>query len=192
MAKSARQQLARREQETQRDLSQLIDLLAGTVTGCVSDKRLTKNERDRWIRQGKIFSSSVAELITILADHQHEHAREHRLYKLFEALGSACFIAKRVKDPIGNRLRTGRATDAKKLLSQRMDEIIIAEAAPIWRFQSYKPWRVAGEIEERVNERLRAEKLPPTSRRGIANHLQKLRSIILTDCTVVRPDNEMQ
>jgi hypothetical protein len=176
VAKGTRQQLQRREQETRHDLSQLTDCLKETAAACASDERLAKGERDLWIKQGNIFSSSVAELEAILTDHQYEHVREHRLYKLFEALGSACFIAKRVVDPIENRLRTAPATAAKKAPSQKADEIIAEEAAPIWRkHPSRTRWRVAGEIEERVNERLGAEGLSPLFRRAIANRLEKLR-----------------
>jgi len=96
------------------DLNPLIKLLKETVAGCASHKGLTKDERKLWIRQGEIFSSSVAELEAILTDHPPAHVREHRLYKLFEALGSACFIAARVVDPIGNRLKTARALDKRK------------------------------------------------------------------------------
>jgi hypothetical protein len=175
-----RQKLQRTEEETRRDLGQFIDLVTKTAAASTSCEKLTKDEREWLIRQRNIFSSSVAELTAILADHHHEHVREHRLYKLFEALGSACVLA-HLGDPIRDRLRTTPASDAKKGRSQRIDSIIADEAAPFWRGRpSYKPWRVAGEIRGRLNQRLRTETLPVLEQSAIAHRLDKLRSTILT------------
>jgi hypothetical protein len=94
--------------------------------------------------------------MTILADHQHAHVREHRLYKLFEALGSACFIAARVEDPIWNRLKTAPATDKKRAVTKIVIEE--AEKTKIWReHPDCSRSLIAGQIEKLVNERIKAE-----------------------------------
>lgn len=167
---------------TRRSLRQLTDLLAGAAADGASNARLTDDERNQLIRQGAIFSSSVAELIKILEDHQHEHVREHRLYKLFEAVGSACFIGHcQLIDPTRNRLKTTDATDAKKASSQKTDDIIVQEAKATWRrHPNHTPWRVAGEIGERVNQRLGSEGLEKLGRHAIAHRLKRLRPSILT------------
>ena len=48
-------------------------------------------------------------------------------------------------DPTRNRLRATPATDAKKTLSQKKDDIIVQEVKAIWgKHPSCKPWRIAG------------------------------------------------
>jgi hypothetical protein len=135
MAKSTRQQ---REQETRRalDLSQLIELLMETAAGCVSDQRLTEAERELWIRQGQIFSSSVAELVKELEDHEHAHVRDYRLNKLFEALGSAASMLRLEIDTLQGACLAGREIDLARLQSafemlRKLLPTSVTETAPV-------------------------------------------------------------
>lgn len=180
MAKSARHQLPRREEETRRDLSHLIELLKKTAADCASYEGLTKKERARWIRQGESFSSSVAELEMILTDRHPVRVREYRLYKLFEVLGSACFIAARVEDLTGNRLRTAKAANARH--SPLTQKIVEEKAEKIRReFPGYKDWHIAGMIEKSVNEKIKAinetrpkdGRLPPLTQTAVYQRLRQ-------------------
>ena len=130
------------------NLGHLIELLKKIAADCASDERLTKKERKLWIRQGEIFSTSVAELDAILTDHQYENAREQLLCKLFKA-SSACFIAARVEE---NHSKTVPATNAQKKLTK----IVVEEAEKVWR--KHPTWR------EHWHEHLGRRDTPATGR----------------------------
>jgi hypothetical protein len=68
------------------DLTHLVELLKKIAADRAADERLTKKERDQWVRQGEILFSSVAELDAILIDPQYENERYRILDKLFEAV----------------------------------------------------------------------------------------------------------
>ena len=174
-SKLSARHLLRREQDARRQLGQLTDLLAKAAAVGVSDERLTKEERERLMRQRDVLSGSVAELITILTDHQPAEVCEYRIYKLFEALGSACVLGNRyLVDPIRNRLSVLPATNAKKAKakSQWTKNIIVEAAEAIRRkHPSYAQWRIAGEIRKLINQKRSAEGLAPLRQSAIAKQV---------------------
>jgi hypothetical protein len=120
-------------------LDQLVQLLMGSAIDAATDRKVefTNKERDQLRRQSSILSGAVAELIKVLTDHPLEHVREHRLAKLFEALGSTTFIASHViKNKTLERLRTAPATAKTQELAQKTKvEIIIGEELDRFRKQ---------------------------------------------------------
>jgi hypothetical protein len=178
--RSAARELQRREQQTRDNLTDFIKSVAVISAEIASAAQLDDKERSLLRRHGEHFSHSVGELIAILADHPYAHVREHRLFNLWQALGSVSFIANRWTERIEKRIKlesAARATAAKKAATAKNDEVIIAVAGPLWRkHPSWKPWRVAGEneISEQLNKRLSLK------RRAIAEHLKRLRPNIFS------------
>jgi hypothetical protein len=169
------------EEETRRGLKQLIDLLAEAANDRARDPRFTAADHQFFRRQRDILLGSVAELIKILEGRQPTGIREHRPQTLFEALGAACVIAGHtITDEIKNRLTSGPAAAAKKAKTAKRDQIIIEVAKPIWQKRRNRtPWRVAGEMIERLNQRLLESKYDQLRRRAIAENLERLKKQIL-------------
>jgi hypothetical protein len=180
---AAEKELRRQEQETRDNLADFIKSVRAVAAESVQATRIDDDERELRRRHHKHFSSSVKELIAILADHPHAHQREYRLFKLWQALGSVSFIANRWTERIERRIKiesAAQATAAKKATTARVDDIIVEAAGPFWRkYQTYKPWRVAGEFCDEINVRLAAlPKQKPLGRNAIAKSLKRLRSRI--------------
>jgi hypothetical protein len=176
-------------------LRNFVDFLAKIANEGEFDKkgkrRLTLRERARLVGHGQLLCNTVEELARILSDHQPHHVQKRRLDMFWQALGSAAVIASyQARNPLVERQeleRATRATSEKKVLSQKIDEIIVAGAMPIWRkHPSYTPWRVAGEIINTVKERLVAEGLP-LGRDAIRRRLEKLKPRIFCEARAKTP-----
>jgi hypothetical protein len=179
-SRSAERELWRRERETRDNLAGFVKSVATIAAELASNPQTGGEERSLIHRHGDHFSRSVADLTAMLADHPHSPDREFRLFQLWQALGSATLIANRWTERIEKRVKiesAARATAAKKAASERIDEVLVAAAKPIWRQHPKRtPYWVAGQICEQVQHRLPR----PLGRPAISKRLGRLRSRILS------------
>jgi hypothetical protein len=172
-------------------LQNFVDFLVEIANEGEFDKqgrrRLTEEECKLLHRHGELLSGNstlpnhpgvVAELVEMLVDRQPAPVQEYRLHKLWQAMGSACVIASyQAENPDARKIweRAARATAGKVAKSQLIDEIIAAVAEPICRkHTTWPPWRIAGEIRDSVNARLKAQGDKPLGQRAIATRVGKL------------------
>jgi hypothetical protein len=185
--RSAEDELQRQERATRDSLADFINSVRVVATKSVDEARIDGDERQLRRRHRKHFSSSVKALIAILADCPHGHEREYRLHTLWQALGSAAFIANRWTERIEKRVkveRAARATAAKESDSTLLDATITLVAGPIWRSHRTRgAWWVAGKIRAEVGDKWHK----PIRRDAIYKRLQRLKSFILDSGFIDRP-----
>jgi hypothetical protein len=157
---------------SQQHLDELVRFLLKLAADTATDEKLKEGERQLFARQHDILSGAVQELTSLIrASAKFEHEQEHHLYKLFELLGATCVIASQgIDDKIRDRFRTSAATDRKQTIAEQTAKII-ADVMKTNPHPRKTPYGNAGEIEQEVNIRLRAEKLPELKRRAIAGYL---------------------
>jgi hypothetical protein len=185
--RSAVDELQRRERETRDNLADFVKSVRAVAAESAGEPRIDGDERALRRRHRKHFSSSVKALIAIVADSPHGHEREYRLHTLWQALGSAAFIANRWTERIEKRVKVERAAHAtakKKWNSTLLDETIIQAAGPIWRSHRTRgAWWVAGEIRAEVEDKWQK----PIRRDAIYKRLQRLKPLILDSRLVDYP-----
>jgi hypothetical protein len=176
----AEKELRRRERETRDDLADFVSSVLAVAADSADELGIAEAERTLRRKHAEHFSSSVKELIAILADHPHAPEREYWLFKLWQALGSVSFIANRWTERIEKRIKiesAARATAGKRKKTVEGDEVLIAAARPIWLLHAtWKPWRVADKICEQIKDQLPT----PLGQNAIAKRLKRLRSRILS------------
>jgi hypothetical protein len=179
------------ETEIRRGLNNLAQILAAAAGSAAAYRKkiFTNREREQLRRQSGIHCCAVAELIDALADHPRALVREHRLAKLFEAVGSSAFIASYVvKNPTLDLLRSAAATKGRldKVREPEVTNIICEEFGifrkrhPDWKPNTprrgahyvakiiYKP------VNNRVTKLIRVKKKTPGLRPDtIARYLRK-------------------
>jgi hypothetical protein len=109
---AAEKELQRQEQETRRNLGEFVDSVLAVADESAHEIGVADAERELRRRRAEQFSSSVKELIAILADHPYAHQREYRLFKLWQVLGSVSFIANRWTERIEKRIKIESAAHA--------------------------------------------------------------------------------
>ena len=123
------------------------------------DPKLPAKERELLHRQGVLLSTAFAELEKALTEGQPDHAREHRMFKLWQALGAACFIGSNcAKGPVNDWMMAARATEGRKKKlrewRRKWQDDVERLAAIIWRNapgypsrDSFHPWKIAAKIK---------------------------------------------
>jgi hypothetical protein len=119
------------ESEIRRGLDKLAQVLTGAAGAAAAYQKmkLTDRERERLRKQGSIHPSAVTVLVDILADHPRANVREYRLAKLFEAVGSAAYIASYVVKNEAHRVRTVAANTANPARKKKTKRVITEELA---------------------------------------------------------------
>jgi hypothetical protein len=175
----ADEELQRREQEARDNLADFIKSVRAVAAESAGEAGIDNNEQGLRRRHRMHFSSSIKELIAILADRPHGHEREYRLHKLCQALGSASFIANRWTERIEKAVRiegAARARAERGRDSMLLDETIMQAAGPLWRtHRTRTAWWVAGEVLDEVELKWRKR----LGRDAVYKRLVRLRPTIL-------------
>jgi hypothetical protein len=148
-------ELQQRERDTRADLSTFISDVMAVADDIAAGIDVTTDagraEHDLIIHHRDHLAREAARLADNLGDHQHAHVREHRLFMLWQALGSVSVIANRYTERIERRLKVDRMVKGKRAKSATIDERIAAADKRIrCEHPKWTRWRRAGEIGERL------------------------------------------
>jgi hypothetical protein len=163
----------------------LLKLLIDTARDGDADEKL-HNSEERWrlFRHRELLASAMAQLTA-----PHSIGQRRRASLSYQALESACVILSlRIEQNVVQRqmkARADHARDARKLVSDKVDEIFVALATPIRReYSDVSPFSVAGKIQPKVidafeaDEQLKNKKQLPREQQAIERRLKKLWHLI--------------